>query len=200
MSKDGEVLTIREFARRVHYSERQIRQGCIDGKITASKNLGRKWLIPATEIERFTANPGTKAINELGAANVAQPQTRTMDIERTCTNCGFLGWTTSEGRTYIDNDALNEVRNEQRQQLLLGKSNRAHYLFCQRHVWNIPGPLDQERGQKVLLELKLCKRCPHFTSYVPGANPNKHLDWISQRFAPIPRLALIQRNRPIRWQ
>jgi len=53
MHKDVEFLTIQEFASKVHYGERQIRQKCIDGKIKASKSLGRKWLIPSTELGQF---------------------------------------------------------------------------------------------------------------------------------------------------
>jgi excisionase family DNA binding protein len=61
MYKNEEFLTIREFANRVHYGERQIRQKCIDGKIKASKSLGRKWLIPSTELENFGSNPNRES-------------------------------------------------------------------------------------------------------------------------------------------
>jgi hypothetical protein len=41
--------------KKVHYSERWIRQRCIDGKIPGAYKLtdGRKWLIPTSEAKRF---------------------------------------------------------------------------------------------------------------------------------------------------
>lgn len=51
---DKEFYTIREAAKKLCYSERHLRQLCIDGKIGASKiDGGRKWLIPLTVIQRF---------------------------------------------------------------------------------------------------------------------------------------------------
>ena len=54
---DREFLTLKEFARKISYSERQVRQMCIDGKIQAKKitDDARKWLIPASELERLKA-------------------------------------------------------------------------------------------------------------------------------------------------
>jgi len=55
MSENKDFLPLKEFANKVHYSERSIRQMCIDGKIRAYK-LGhgsRKWLIPESEISRL---------------------------------------------------------------------------------------------------------------------------------------------------
>ena len=51
----NELLTIKEFAQQVHYSERSIRQMCEDGKINAKKlgSGGGKWLIPVSELERL---------------------------------------------------------------------------------------------------------------------------------------------------
>jgi len=56
MENGGSFLTIKEFAQMVHYSERQIRQMCIDGKISAQKldSKSRKWLIPYDEVTSFT--------------------------------------------------------------------------------------------------------------------------------------------------
>lgn len=55
MTENETLLTITKFAVKVHYSERQIRQMCIDGKIKAQKlNVGsRKWLIPESELNKF---------------------------------------------------------------------------------------------------------------------------------------------------
>ena len=47
-----DYLDIRQFAKLTHYSERQIRQKVIDGKIKATKlKSGRKWLIPRSELQ-----------------------------------------------------------------------------------------------------------------------------------------------------
>jgi len=54
---DKEILTLKEFAQKIPYSERWVRQMCIDGKIEAEKLPdGRKWLIPVTELERLKAS------------------------------------------------------------------------------------------------------------------------------------------------
>jgi len=58
MPEDEEFLTIREFASKVHYGERQIRQKCIDGEIVANKSIGRKWLISVAELEKFLGPSG----------------------------------------------------------------------------------------------------------------------------------------------
>ena len=51
----GEKLyNLREAANLIHYSERQTRQFCIDGKIKASKVAnGRKWLITESALNEF---------------------------------------------------------------------------------------------------------------------------------------------------
>ena len=81
MRDDEEFLTIRQFANKVHYSERQIRQGCIDGKINASKAIGRKWLIPVTELYRFERNLGVEATKKSGAEIELQARGKIRDIE-----------------------------------------------------------------------------------------------------------------------
>lgn len=51
---DKKLLSIKEFAREANYSERRIRQMCIDGKIQAERLIDRgKWLIPTSELERL---------------------------------------------------------------------------------------------------------------------------------------------------
>ncbi|MBI4187927.1 MAG: helix-turn-helix domain-containing protein [Chloroflexi bacterium] len=54
---DKEILTLKDFAKEIHYSERSVRQMCIDGRIEAQKidADARKWLIPAVELERLKA-------------------------------------------------------------------------------------------------------------------------------------------------
>ena len=53
--EDKKFYSIEEFAPLIHYSERQVRQWCIDGKIIASKiGTGRKWLIAAGELRKYT--------------------------------------------------------------------------------------------------------------------------------------------------
>jgi hypothetical protein len=51
---DKRFLTIREASLKVNYTEHQIRQMCIDGKIKAHKlnDKSRKWLIPESEITK----------------------------------------------------------------------------------------------------------------------------------------------------
>lgn len=64
---DGEdFLTIKEFAHRVNYSERRIRQFCKDEKIKAQKLTtgSRKWLIPKSELKKFGG--GAKPAPEVG--------------------------------------------------------------------------------------------------------------------------------------
>ena len=51
-----DFFTIKEFAEASHYSERWVRQMCIDRKIKADKiGDARKWLIPASELEGLKA-------------------------------------------------------------------------------------------------------------------------------------------------
>ncbi len=55
MTAHEEFLDIEEFARKTHYSVRQIRQYCIDGKIKGASKLtddARKWLIPASALQQ----------------------------------------------------------------------------------------------------------------------------------------------------
>ena len=54
---DEELLSIEEFAREINYSERSVRQMCIDGKIEAEKITydARKWLIPSSALEKLKA-------------------------------------------------------------------------------------------------------------------------------------------------
>jgi hypothetical protein len=56
MTMAEEMLDIREFAHKAKYSERQIRQYCISGKIKGAFKLttgARKWLIPATAVQEL---------------------------------------------------------------------------------------------------------------------------------------------------
>ena len=72
MTKDESLLTIKDFAHRTHYSERQIRQMCIDGKIKAQKLTtgSRKWLIPESALNKFggEAKPAPQ-ISRISQAN-----------------------------------------------------------------------------------------------------------------------------------
>jgi len=64
---EEKFYTIVEFAELINYGERSVRQMCIDGKIKADKiHGGRKWLIPASELERLRAGKliTTKATEE----------------------------------------------------------------------------------------------------------------------------------------
>ena len=62
---DRAFLSIQEFAREVNYSERRIRQMCIDGELEAERLICRgKWLIPTTELERLKA--GSKFTGKAG--------------------------------------------------------------------------------------------------------------------------------------
>ncbi|MFC1875403.1 helix-turn-helix domain-containing protein, partial [Chloroflexota bacterium] len=56
MTMVGKMMGIKEFARAAHYSERQIRQYCLDGKIKGAMKLSgsaRKWLIPASALQKL---------------------------------------------------------------------------------------------------------------------------------------------------
>ena len=49
-----QFYSIKEFARKINYSERQVRQWCSDGDIKAWKvSDGRKWLIPKSVLKEF---------------------------------------------------------------------------------------------------------------------------------------------------
>lgn len=96
---------------------------------------------------------------------------------KTCSDCGFLGWTTSPGTPYVHQDALNEVTPSQRAHLVRGVSRRVEYLFCQKRVWTTPGPLDEARAQQVLTEVIQSRRCREFFQHRPGATPERHLTY-----------------------
>lgn len=51
------VYTIKEASEKIHYSERQIRQRCIDGKLKGAYKIpeGRKWLIPESGLASINA-------------------------------------------------------------------------------------------------------------------------------------------------
>ena len=50
----NKFYNVKESADLIGYSERQVRQFCIDGKIKAQKVAsGCKWLIPASELDKF---------------------------------------------------------------------------------------------------------------------------------------------------
>lgn len=72
MTEGENFLTIKEFAHKVNYSERQIRQMCIDGKVKAQKlnTKSRKWLIPESELNKFggEAKPAPQ-ISRISQAN-----------------------------------------------------------------------------------------------------------------------------------
>jgi|GEM_PF-5151702 len=55
---DEKVYTIKEAAKKVRYSERQLREKCIEGKMPDAYKIpaGRKWLIPEHSIKAFNKN------------------------------------------------------------------------------------------------------------------------------------------------
>lgn len=60
---DEKMLDIKEVARKTNYSERQIRQYCLDGTIEGAVKLtdsSRKWLIPASALQKLQSQ--TKAL------------------------------------------------------------------------------------------------------------------------------------------
>ncbi len=66
MTHAEKMLDIKEFARQSHYSERQVRQYCIDGKIKGALKLtddARKWLIPASAVQK-PAERGAQAVEK----------------------------------------------------------------------------------------------------------------------------------------
>jgi len=61
MTNREKFLTVKEFAKVTNYSERTVRQWCIDGKIEAHKPTGgRKWQIPEREISRLLKRPSKR--------------------------------------------------------------------------------------------------------------------------------------------
>ena len=60
------MLDIKEFARQTNYSERHIRQLCIEGKIDGAIKLGdkaRKWMIPESALQRLPRLTGGSVSN-----------------------------------------------------------------------------------------------------------------------------------------
>lgn len=59
---DEKVYTIKVAAQKINYSERHLRQLCIDGKIPGAYKIpdGRKWLIPSQCIEALEKKLGVK--------------------------------------------------------------------------------------------------------------------------------------------
>lgn len=54
MNEGPKFLTIGQFAEATHYSERRIRQLCVDGKIKGQRvGNARKWLIDSRELDQF---------------------------------------------------------------------------------------------------------------------------------------------------
>jgi len=53
---DKEVYTIREAAKLIGYSDRHLRQRCIDGNVPGAYKIteGRKWLIPRAAVQQFS--------------------------------------------------------------------------------------------------------------------------------------------------
>ena len=55
------MLDVTQFARKSYYSERRIRQLCIDGKIPGARKLtsgSRKWLIPESALQKLPEGTG----------------------------------------------------------------------------------------------------------------------------------------------
>lgn len=61
---DEKVYTIKDAAQKINYSERQLRQLCIDGKVPGACKIpdGRKWLIPENAIEALKKNQGAQSV------------------------------------------------------------------------------------------------------------------------------------------
>lgn len=61
---DEKVYTIKNAAQKVKYSERQLRQKCIEGKMPDAYKIpaGRKWLIPEHSIKAFSKNLEAQSI------------------------------------------------------------------------------------------------------------------------------------------
>lgn len=74
---DKEVYTIREAAKVISYSERQVRQLCIDGKIESAYKLKgtRKWLIPRTAIQPFNQGQRKQPIDQSIGSQTQQQDT-----------------------------------------------------------------------------------------------------------------------------
>ena len=62
MTMPEKMLSIKDFALLSNYSERLIRQYCLEGKIDGAQKLSdksRKWLIPQTALEKLKSAPGS---------------------------------------------------------------------------------------------------------------------------------------------
>ena len=72
MTMPEKMLSIKDFALLSNYSERLIRQYCLEGKIEGAQKLSdksRKWLIPQSALEKFRSTP------------VASPTSKPHDLE-----------------------------------------------------------------------------------------------------------------------
>lgn len=61
---DEKVYTIKGAAQKINYSERHLRQLCIDDKVPGAYKIadGRKWLIPEHAIEALKKNQGSESV------------------------------------------------------------------------------------------------------------------------------------------
>jgi len=53
MTEGKKFLTVKEFALKTNYTERQIRQYCVEGRIEGAEKFddkARKWLIPESSV------------------------------------------------------------------------------------------------------------------------------------------------------
>ena len=92
MRRPKELYTIREAARLIGYSERQLRQKCIGGEIPGAHKLatGRKWLIPRKGLEQYqsaTTHEGTpgdelsqEAMADVSLKTNGRPASPTRDL------------------------------------------------------------------------------------------------------------------------
>ncbi|MFC1871932.1 hypothetical protein ACFLYF_06030 [Chloroflexota bacterium] len=96
MMEDKEkILTVREFAKFVYYSERRIRQMIADGKIAADRIPdGRKLLIPINELDRIKKEAEETYRSELVSTKTTQGEdterTRSYDMERFVQSDGIM--------------------------------------------------------------------------------------------------------------
>ncbi|MFZ2036993.1 MAG: hypothetical protein WAU62_08780 [Dehalococcoidales bacterium] len=66
MTMPEKMLSIKDFALLSNYSERLIRQYCLEGKIEGAQKLSdksRKWLIPQSALEKFKSAPAFPSLS-----------------------------------------------------------------------------------------------------------------------------------------
>jgi excisionase family DNA binding protein len=88
------LLTIKEAAKRLNYSERQIRQMCVDGRLAGAVKIGGrgKWLIPESSLKTSLAGgqqPDNVIVNTYGELLQIEHISRLQALAKRAVNAAY---------------------------------------------------------------------------------------------------------------